>query len=336
MLGFLREIGAPPTYEGTPEQGRAGYLKLTAGTRTPEQVVPVGSVKERSVPGAAGALRARVYRPDGDGPFPVVAFFHGGGWVIGDLDTHDNMARHVCRGAPAIVVSVGYRLAPEHPFPAAADDAVAVARWLAGFKPGSSGEPGGSGESGSAGESRSAGGAGSAGELAWLGGLGADGRLAVAGDSAGGNLSAVVAQRLTADGIPLAGQFLIYPAVDAGGGYPSVTENAEGYLLEKKSIDWFLGHYVGPSPDLADPRLSPLHGSLSGLPPALIVTAEYDPLRDEGEAYGRALSSAGVPADVRRYDGMIHGFFDMGGFSPAARTAIEECCTAFGALIAAR
>jgi acetyl esterase len=318
MLAFLREIGAPPTHEGTPEQGRAGYLKLTAGTRTPEQVVPVGGVTERSVPGAAGALRARVYRPDGDGPFPVVAFFHGGGWVIGDLDTHDNMARHVCRGASAIVVSVDYRLAPEHPFPAAADDAVAVARWLAGFKPGSSGDPG------------------PAAELAWLGGLGADGRLAVAGDSAGGNLSAVVAQRLTADGIPLAGQFLIYPAVDAGGGYPSVAENAEGYFLEKKSIDWFLGHYAGPSPDLADPRLSPLHGSLTGLPPALIVTAEYDPLRDEAEAYGQALSSAGVPADVRRYDGMIHGFFDMGGFSPAARAVIEECCTAFGALIAAR
>jgi acetyl esterase len=321
MLAFLREIGAPPTYEGTPEDGRAGYLKLTAGTRTPEQVVPVGSVSERSVPGAAGALRARVHRPEGDGPFPVVAFFHGGGWVIGDLDTHDNMARHVCRGASAIVVSVDYRLAPEHPFPDAADDAVAVTRWLSGFRPGSAG---------------SAGSGGGPGELAWLGDLGADGRLAVAGDSAGGNLSAVVAQRLTGDGITLAGQFLIYPAVDAQGGYASLAENAEGYFLEKKSIDWFLGHYAGPSPDRTDPRLSPLHGSLSGLPPALIVTAEYDPLRDEGEAYGQALSSAGVPADVRRYDGMIHGFFDMGGFSPAAHAVIEECCTAFGTLIAAR
>jgi acetyl esterase len=229
-----------------------------------------------------------------------VAFFHGGGWVIGDLDTHDNMARNVCRGSGSVVIAVDYRLAPEHPFPAAAQDAVAAARWVAGH----------------------------------LDELGGDQRLAVAGDSAGGNLSAVVAQALHADGIPLAGQFLIYPAVDAQGEYPSRTENARGYFLEQPTMDWFYGHYAGAWDDAKDPRLSPLHhGSLTGLPPAVIITAEFDPLRDEGEAYGEALRAAGVPVQVQRYDGMIHGFFDMGGISPAAQAAIDESCARFGQVL---
>jgi acetyl esterase len=209
------------------------------------------------------------------------------------------MARNLCRGARAVVVATDYRLAPEHPFPAAAQDAVAAARWIAGHP----------------------------------GEFGGDGRLAVAGDSAGGNLSAVVAQQLTRDGTPLAGQLLIYPAVDAKGGYPSRAENAKGYLLEQESIDWFLGHYAGNWPDIKDPRLSPLYGDLSGLPPAIIVTAEFDPLRDEGEAYGKAMEAAGARADVRRYPGMIHGFFDLGAVSPAAQAAIEEGCARFGDLI---
>ena len=299
LLAALAGLGAPPMHEGTPDDGRAAYLHLTVGARAPEHVVPVGAVGDREVPGAAGPLRARVYRPQGPGPFPLVAFFHGGGWVIGDLETHDNMARNVCQGTGAVVVSADYRLAPEHPFPAAADDAVAVARYLA----------------------------------AHGGEFGGDGRLAVAGDSAGGNVAAVAAQALTRDGIPLAGQFLIYPAVDARGGYPSRAQNAKGYLLEDDTIDWFLGHYAGASRDDDDPRLSPLHGDLAGLPPAVIVTAEFDPLRDEGEAYGRALEAAGVRADVRRCQGMIHGFFDMGAVSPAAAAAVAECCASFGGLI---
>jgi acetyl esterase/lipase len=299
MLAMLGEMGAPPMHEGTPEAGRATYLQLSQSVRAPEQVVPVASVEDRVVPGATGGLRARVYRPAGAGPFPVIAFFHGGGWVIGDLDTHDNMARNLCRGAQAVVVATDYRLAPEHPFPAAADDAVAAAHWIAGH----------------------------------LGDLGGDGRLAVAGDSAGGNLAAIAAQQLTRDGTPLAGQLLIYPSVDARGGYPSRAENAKGYLLEQDSIDWFLGHYAGGAPDITDPRLSPLYGDLSGLPPAIILTAEFDPLRDEGEAYGKAMEAAGARADVRCYAGMIHGFFDLGGVSPAALAAIEESCARFGALI---
>jgi acetyl esterase len=298
MLAGLAALGAPPMHEGTPAEGRAAYLQVTQGVRTPEQVVPVASVYSL-VPAAVGGLRARVYRPEGSGPFPVVAFYHGGGWVIGDLDTHDNMARHICRGARAVVVSIDYRLAPEHPFPAAPEDAVAAARWIA----------------------------------VHLGGLGGDDRLAVAGDSAGGNLAAVAAQQLTGEGMTLAGQLLIYPSVDAGGGYPSREENGKGYFLEQETIDWFLRNYAGASPDTSDPRLSPLHGNLSGLPPAVIVTAEFDPLRDEGEAYGAALEAAGGQADVRRYQGMIHGFFDMGGVSPVAAAAIEEACARFGDLI---
>ncbi|NYJ08326.1 alpha/beta hydrolase fold domain-containing protein [Petropleomorpha daqingensis] len=300
VLALLDSSGLPPMYEGSPEEGRAAFLALTADARTPEQVVPVGAVEDRTVPGADGELRARVYRPEGEGPFPTVVFFHGGGWVIGDLETHDNQARSVARHGRAVVVSVDYRLAPEHPFPAAVDDAVAAARWAA----------------------------------AHLGELGGDDRLAVAGDSAGGNLAAVVAQQLHADGTPVTAQFLIYPAVDSAGEYPSRVENAKGYFLEQPTMDWFYGHYAGGFDDPADPRLSPLRAAdLSGLAPALVVTAEFDPLRDEGEAYAEALRAAGVPVQQQRYDGMIHGFFDMGPISPAAQAAIDESCARFGELL---
>jgi acetyl esterase len=285
--------GARPMSEGDPAAGRAGYRALAA-SRSPEHVPPVAAVREAEVPGAAGPLAARVYTPPGDGPFPLVAFFHGGGWVIGDLDTHDAMARHVCAGAGAAVVSVAYRLAPEAPFPAAADDAAAAARHLAAH-------PG------------------------WFGG---DGRLALAGDSAGGNLAAVTAQELTAAGTPLAAQFLIYPAVDAAGTYPSMAENGAGYFLDAGTVSWFLRHYAAPDP--ADPRMSPLRGTLAGLPPAVIATAEFDPLRDEGGAYAKALADAGVPVDARCCDGMIHGFFDMDAVSPGAAAFVAERCAAFG------
>jgi acetyl esterase len=300
VLALLESSGLPPMYEGSPEEGRAAFLALTAGARTPEQIVPVAAAEDRTVPGAGGELRARVYRPDGEGPFPTVVFFHGGGWVIGDLETHDNQARSVCRHGRSVVVSVDYRLAPEHPFPAAAEDAVAAARWAA----------------------------------AHLAELGGDARLAVAGDSAGGNLAAVVAQQLHADGTPVTAQFLIYPAVDSAGEYPSRVENAKGYFLEQPTMDWFYGHYAGGWDDPADPRLSPLRAAdLSGLAPALVVTAEFDPLRDEGEAYAEALRAAGVPVQQQRYDGMIHGFFDMGPISPAAQAAIDESCARFGELL---
>lgn len=301
LLELLESV--PPMHEGSPEAAREAFRQLAVGGRRADQVVPVASVEEVAIPGPAGDIGARVYRPETAGPAPTVVLFHGGGFVIGDLDTHDNMARTICRDCSAVVVSVDYRLAPEAQFPAAVEDAVAATRWAA---------------------SR-------------LEELGGDERLAVAGDSAGGNLAAVVSQQLRDSGGPaLAGQLLVYPATDVTGDYPSRTENAEGYFLDLPTMVWFIQHYAADAAVHQDPRLSPLrHTDLSGLPPAVVVTAEYDPLRDEGEAYARALSEAGVPAEVRRFDGMIHGFFDMGAYSPAAQAAIEESCAMFAKVLSA-
>jgi acetyl esterase len=299
LLDFLAAAGAPPMHEGTPDQARAGFRALAVAGRPAESVVPVGSVENRTIPGPAGDLDARVYRPDGDGPAPTVLLFHGGGWVIGDLDTHDNMARSLCRDCDAVVVSVDYRLAPEAPFPAAVEDAVAATRW--------------------AGE-----------HLAELGGTET---LAVAGDSAGGNLAAVVAQQVRDAGGPrLAAQLLVYPATDVQGDFASREDNGEGYFLDLPTMEWFLAQYAADAAVHADPRLSPLRaGSLAGLPPAVVVTAEYDPLRDEGEAYAAALRSAGVEVDYRCFDGMIHGFIDMGPHSAGAQKAVDETCAMFAA-----
>jgi acetyl esterase len=289
----LVESGTPMTQQ-TPDEARASFRAMAVGFRKPEDVVPVDFVEDTVVPGAEGDLAARVYRPVGAGPFPTVALFHGGGFVIGDLDTHDNMARTICRDVGAVVVSLDYRLAPEHPFPAGVDDCIAATRHLLGR----------------------------------LEELGGDGRLAVAGDSAGGNLSAVVAQHVSG----LAAQFLIYPATDGPGNYPSRQENGSGYFLDTPTMVWFSGHYA-PGNDYTDPRLSPLRAaSLEGLPPAVVVTAEYDPLRDEGEAYAAALEEAGVHVVVRRYEGMIHGFLDMGPFSPAAKAAVDDAVGLFAKL----
>ena len=245
------------------------------------------------MPGATGSLRARIYRPDADGELPTIVFFHGGGFVIGDLDTHDNQCRTLCHDAGAVVLSVDYRLAPEAPFPAAVEDCFAATRWAAEH-------------------------------VAELGGDAQ--RIAVAGDSAGGNLAAVVAQMAARRGRPRAGG----PAPHLSGHglrrceYPSETENGEGYFLTRADMAWFAGHYVAGE-DPANPRLSPLRApDLSGLPPAVVATAEYDPLRDQGDAYADALEQAGVPVVKRRYDGLIHGFFDLSALSPAAAAAVHE------------
>ncbi len=299
LLEVLASV--PPMSAGTPEEAREAFRRLTVDGRTPASVVPVRSVEETTVSGPEGDLPARVYRPDVEGPMPTVVLFHGGGWVIGDLDTHDNTARSICRDCEAVVVSVAYRLAPEAPFPAAVDDAVAATRWV--------------GE-----------------RLADLGG---DDRLAVAGDSAGGNLAAVVTQQLRDTGGPaLCAQLLIYPGTDITGDYPSRTENAEGYFLDLPTMGWFLESYAPDAAVYDDPRISPLrHPDLSGLPPAVVVTGEYDPLRDEGEAYAAALGDAGVEVEVRRFDGMIHGFLDMGAYSPGAQAAIDETLALFAKVL---
>ncbi|HET6152644.1 MAG TPA: alpha/beta hydrolase [Marmoricola sp.] len=292
----LINAGTPMSSQ-TPAEARDAFRMLTVGMRNPDLIVPVASVAESTVDGAEGPLQTRVYRPEAADPVPTVVMFHGGGFVIGDLDTHDVMARSLCAGIGAVVVSVDYRLAPEHPYPAAALDAIAATRAV----------------------------------LADLDSYGGSPVVAVAGDSAGGNLSAVVAQQVSG----IAAQLLIYPATDLVGEYPSRTENATGYLLDSATMDWFMTQYLSAGPDPMDPQLAPRHGELSGLPPAVVVTAEFDPLRDDGEAYAAAMREAGVPVTLRRYDGLIHGFFDLGGWSKASQVAIDETIDLFADLLAA-
>jgi acetyl esterase len=310
LAGLLQLIEAgTPLYELTPDEARASFRRLTVDLRPPESVVPVGEVSETTVAGAAGELRARVYRPEvstsstnqdrstSPGWLPTVAMFHGGGFVIGDLDTHDNMARAICSVTEAVVVSVDYRLAPEHKFPAAAEDAIAATRDI----------------------------------QARLTEFGGSGVLAVAGDSAGGNLAAVAAQHVPG----LSGQLLIYPATDVLGDYPSREENKTGYFLDQPTMAWFIEQYADDDTDFADPKISPLLGKLEGLPPAVVVTAELDPLRDEGIAYADALHQAGVQVQQRTFEGIIHGFFDMGPHSAACQRAVEETLRKFAELLRA-
>lgn len=303
MLDLLASFNAPPMSQGDAETARRNFRLMAVDSRQPQHVVPVASVEDTKFDGPAGPIAVRIYRPEGDGPHPTVAFFHGGGFVIGDLDTHDNQCRWICRETGAVVASFDYRLAPEAPWPAAVEDCVAATRWAAENIDRLGGDPA---------------------------------RLAVAGDSAGGNLAAVVAQQVRDGGPALAAQLLIYPATDLtddqGATYPSRLENAQGYLLTVDDMLWFSGHYVGGA-DPADPGISPLRGDLRGLPPAVVATAEYDPLRDEGEAYAEALRAAGLPVTVRRFDGLIHGFFDLPAVSSAAEQAVRTICTDFAALL---
>lgn len=295
LLAFIASAGSEPMAHGGPEEARRGLRTLSVDLRDPAAVPGVRTVEETTVPGAEGDLPARVYRPEADGPLPTIVLLHGGGFVIGDLDTHDLFARVLANGCTAVVVSVAYRLAPEPPFPAAPEDAVASARHVADH----------------------------------LADFGGDDRVAVAGDSAGGNLSAVVAQAFRDEGRSLAGQLLVYPVTDMAGGYPSHTENAEGFFLDAASMAWFQRQYTGDRTDLTDPRLSPLRGDLRDLAPAVVVVAEFDPLRDDGLAYAEALAGAGVPVEVRTFPGLIHGFVDMGRHSAAAQQALDETCALF-------
>ena len=302
LLAGMAALNAPPLSQGTPETARAGFRFMTVDMRRPEHVIPVKETEDVRVPTSHGDIAARLYRPDHDDPVPTVVFAHGGGFVIGDIETHDNQARAVCRGADAVVVSIDYRLAPEAPWPAAVHDTFDAVQWAAKNIDSLGGDPA---------------------------------RLAVAGDSAGGNISAVVAQLCRDNGPKLAAQLLIYPGVDmdADGPYPSRVDNAEGYFLTADDMAWFMQHYVGETPEHADPRMSPLKGELAGLPPAVVATAEFDPLRDEGEAYAEALGAAGVEVDVQRYDGLVHGFFDMGVLSKAAQAATDDAIARFRALL---
>ncbi|WP_434587719.1 alpha/beta hydrolase [Streptomyces sp. A5-4] len=288
--------GAFPDLGGAVTDAAELRRLLAAMPAMPVEPPRVGSVEDRTVPGPQDApgIPVRIYRPDpveAPGPRPTVVFFHGGGWVIGGLDTHDVVVRNLCRAAGAVLVSVDYRLAPEARFPAAVDDAYAALLWAAGHI----GELGGDQEA-----------------------------LVVAGDSAGGTLAAVVALVAKERGGPRpALQALVYPATDAGQDSDSYRTNATGYFMEATALRWFWEQYLGPEGDVGHPYASPLRaGDLSGLPPALIVTAGCDPLCDEGQAYAQKLRDAGVTVVERRYPGMFHGFFTFGEHLDDARDAV--------------
>jgi acetyl esterase len=305
MLDLLTRFDAPPLSSVGPEQARAGFEQMTTGMRAPEMLTPVAGTEDVSIPTAAGPMKARIYRPltPAAAPMPTVLFIHGGGFVVGSVDSHDNQARGISAATGSVVVSIDYRLAPEAPWPGPVDDAFAGLRWIADH-------------------------------IAELGGDAA--HIAVAGDSAGGNLAAVVAQLAHQEGPAICAQFLIYPVVDFDhdAEYQSRIDNATGYFLTTDDMIWFSSMYVPEGADTKEPTLSPLHAKdLSGLAPAVILTAEYDPLRDEGEAYAAALKDAGVEVHHFRSDGLIHGFFDLGLLSQAAASAVALGCAEFSALL---
>jgi acetyl esterase len=267
---------APPLSSGTPEEGREAFRTMNLLAARVAGEVEVGSVEDVS----DGPVPMRIYRPAGDA-LGTLMFIHGGGFVIGDLDSYDYQCRVLCSRVGVTVVSVDYRLAPEHPFPAAVDDAAAALDWVL--------------------EQES-------------------GPYVVGGDSAGGNLAAGVASGADA-------QLLLYPVTDFVTEHPSIEENGEGLFLTRDDMEWFHGHYLGGDESLrSDPRASPALGDLAGRPTALIYTAQYDPLRDDGDAYAEALSAAGVRVIHRRFEGLIHGFFALGPLSQAAAAAVECVC----------
>jgi acetyl esterase len=284
---------APPLAERGAAQARAGFRLFTVEMRDPATLPAVRAVEDTTYPAAEGPMRARVFRPDVDGPVPTVLFVHGGGYVMGDVDTHEDQARLLCREVGAVVFSVDYRLAPEHPFPAGHLDVTAALRHV----------------------------------VATVDSLGGDvTRIAVAGDSAGGNLCAGAAVVARDEGLPLKVQLLLYPSTDLSEAeHPSRVEKAEGFFLTIEDMVWFHEQYAA---DGADPRASVLrHPDLRGVAPAIVVTAEHDPLRDEGELYAGALLTAGVPVLARRFDGLVHGFFGLGHVHDASLQASLQVCT---------
>lgn len=297
LVGYLDEVNAAdaPPFETLPlDVGRAGAIAMVAATAGPKQ--PVASVEDRELATANGPLWVRVYRPvTTDEPLPIVGYFHGGGWVIMGIETHDGICRRLANASGALVVSIEYRLAPEHRFPAALDDCFAATQWLAAH----GGEVGGD-----------------------------PSRLAVAGDSAGGNLAAAVALRARAAGPDLRGQVLVYPVCDAARDTESYRANRAGYLLTASAMAWFWDCYLGPDGDPLDPFASPIRAAdFDGLPAALVITAEYDPLRDEGEAYARHLDGFDVRVELQRFDGVIHGFLGMEALVPEADAAMTRIGT---------
>jgi acetyl esterase len=296
LLDLMVAKGVPPTHTLTPAEARRFYRERRAITQPDPP--PVAEVRDLVAEGPGGGLALRLYRPEAIAtPAPALLYLHGGGWTIGDLETHDVVCRTLAAQARVAVVAVDYRLGPEHRFPAAVDDSIAAIEWLHR-------------------------------EAAALA-IDPD-RLAIGGDSAGGNLAAVVALALRDAGSPvrLRHQLLIYPATDMRAVAPSHRANGEGYLLTRDSIAYYRDHYLEPG-QYADWRASPLlHPDLSALPPALVLTAGFDPLRDEGRQYADALSAAATPAQYVCFERQIHGFITMGRAIDEANIALELCAAA--------
>jgi acetyl esterase len=291
----FQEAGRPPYESVSPVEARELYLKgrLVTNPEPPE----LKSVQPLAIPSPAGIIPARIYTPlrlrQNGGLAPALVFFHGGGWVIGDLDSHDVVCRKLADGGQLVVIAVDYRLAPEHKFPAAIDDAIAATRWIAL-------------------NARQ---------------LGIDAaRLSVGGDSAGGNLATVVAiDARDRDGPAIAGQVLIYPATDFAMTHPSHSEPETSILLTHSVIRWFRDHYLNGAADVHDWRASPARArTLTGLPPAYVLTVGADPLRDEGDEYAQRLKEAGVAVTHRTFPGQFHGFFTMGKLLQQANVAAGE------------
>jgi acetyl esterase len=304
LVPLLAMISAQPRVSyltADPGQLRAG-LRALAAQAAPQPPIEMASVTDGTLSGPAGPLRIRTYRPSAR-PTPTMVFFHGGALVAGDVDTHDAVARKLASATGFTTVSAEYRLAPENPFPAALDDALAVSREIAAH-------------------------------LEDVGGL--PERLVVSGDSAGGYLAAAVAQRFRDDGRALDAQLLLYPLLDPAGDYPSAQEYAEGYFLSAADIEESSQLYLGDHDDPFDPAIAPLRAAdLSGLAPAVIGVAEFDPLRDQGLAYGDALRAAGVDVFARSYPGLIHAFGAMYHIATAADAALDELARELAARVPA-
>ncbi|NMI00963.1 alpha/beta hydrolase [Pseudonocardia acidicola] len=294
LLDALAQAGLPPFEQMTVPQAREatkGFLDLQG---EPKEI----AVENRTIPGPEGEIPVRIYTPEGSGGKPVIVYFHGGGWVIGELDTVDRPVRGIANRTGAVIVSVDYRLAPEHRYPAAFDDSYAATVWVAEHAAELGGDPA---------------------------------RIAVAGDSAGGNLAAAVALAARDRGGPnLVAQLLIYPVTDFAFSTRSYEENGEGYLLQRGSMTWFWAHYLGAQDLGKDPYACPARADdLVGLPPAFVATAEFDPLRDEGEAYAERLRESGVDVTAKRYDGMVHGFAWTLGATPSGTVLLDDLAAAF-------
>jgi len=296
LLRLMAAAGLPRVESLPPKDARA-FFRESAGLLT-HAPVEMAQVLDRRIPGPDREIPLRIYVPRcGRSPHPVLVYYHGGGWTVGDLDTHDGVARAFAEEGECIVVSVDYRMGPEDRFPAAVDDALTAFAWVAAHASEFGGDPS---------------------------------RLAVGGDSAGGNLSAVVAQQTLDGGVRCPDfQLLIYPVTDLGAETESYETFAEGFYLTRALMRWFAGNYIADPSQRMDPRASPLRaGSVAGLPSTFLLTAGYDPLRDEGKAYANRLLEAGVDVEYRNYDSLIHGFLSMAGVVREARHAFGDAVAA--------